>query len=330
MAFADGSAAPARPELGSTTSYAAAVLVTVLAILSQYFVPELAPPVAWAYHNIVTGYAIVYGLPIVAFLVLVGTAPLRRWRAEMSRSAVRSLAWYGALSAISLIVTFALLLLYVAFDPGPLHLLTKQNPELTAAVPDPWLWIGLSFVIGAIEETIFRGWIFGYWVRRGSPSLVVHAVWTSALFAGLHLYYGTTYLAAAPLIYPELFFLGLAFALAVRSSRGNLVWVALLHGATDALSFYTLINTDLAAGLRYALIGVGALIAIYLYVRSQPAKPPAPYPPSSVGFGSAPMWAPGPDGLPPRAVPVVPPPPPSYLPPPPPPPYGPPPPGPPG
>ncbi len=318
--------APA-PSVASLPAYGAAVVITVVAILSQYFVPPLLPAVAWAYHAALTGYLIVYGVPILAFLVLVGTGPLRRWHAGMVRSALPALGWYGALSAVSLIVTFALIILYLAFDPGALQLLSKQNPVITSAESDPWLWVGLSFVIGVVEETIFRGWIFGYWIRRGSPSLMVHAVWTSALFAGLHLYYGTTYLAAAPLIYPELFLLGLAFALAVRSSRGNLVWVALLHGATDALSFYSIINTDVAAGLRYGLIGIGAIVAIYLYVRSHPSPPKVAYPPPP-GYPGEAMWGPGPDGLPPRAIPVVPPPPPPY--PPPSPPYLPPPPGPPG
>jgi membrane protease YdiL (CAAX protease family) len=283
-------------------------VITVLAILSQYFVPPLVPAAAWLYEGVVTGYLIVYGIPIVAFAVLVGSGPLRRWRADLGRSAMPALGWYGAMSSIGIIVVFALLIVYEALDPGALTLLNKPNPIITSASSDPWLWIGLSFVIGAIEETIFRGWIFGFWVHRRSTSLWVHAVWTSALFAGLHLYYGATYLAAAPLIYPELFFLGLAFALAVRSSRGNLVWVALLHGATDAISFYSIINTDAAAVLHYLLIGIGALVALYLYFRSRPDRPPEPYP-TVGGYPGAPMWAPNPYG-PPPAVPVLPPPPP--------------------
>jgi hypothetical protein len=297
------------PDSAPIGSYAAAVAITVVAVLSQYFVPELVPAIAGAYHNILTGYSIVYGIPILSFLLLVGTGPLRRWRADMARSALPALGWYGALSAISLIITFALLIVYVAFDPSALKLLSNQNPVITAAQSDPWVWVAASFLIGAIEETIFRGWIFGYWVRRGSNSLWTHAIWTSALFAGLHLYYGTTYLAAAPLIYPELFFLGLAFSLAVRSSRGNLVWVALLHGATDAISFYSIVNTDVAAGLHYGLIGVGAIVALVLYFGARPAPVETFYAPSA-GPPGAPMWAPGPDGLPPRAVLLIPPPPP--------------------
>jgi membrane protease YdiL (CAAX protease family) len=294
----------------SLVPYLLAVVITAVAVLSQYFVPPLVPSAAWLYQSAISGYSIVYGIPILSFLLLVGTGPLQRWRADLGPSALPSLGWYGALSAISLIVTFVLLLAYLALDPGALDLLTRQNPVITAAQSDPWFWIGFSFVIGAVEETIFRGWIFGYWVQRGSRSLWFHAIWTSAFFAGLHLYYGATYLQAAPLIYPQLFFLGLAFSLAVRSSRGNLVWVALLHGATDAISFYSIVNQDAAAVLHYALIGVGAVVAIVLWVRAQPA-PPAPYYPQGPVYPGPPMWGPGPDGRPPLAIPYIPPPPPS-------------------
>jgi membrane protease YdiL (CAAX protease family) len=291
----------------SVEAYGVAVVVTAVAVLSQYFVPPLVPALAFLYQYAITGYAIVYGVPIVTFLVLVGTGPLRRWHADMEHSALPALGWYGALSAIGFLVTVALLIAYLALDPSALNYLTRQNPVVTNAESDPWLWIGLSFVIGAIEETIFRGWIFGYWVQRASGSLWFHAIWTSALFAGLHLYYGTTYLAAAPLIYPQLFLLGLAFALAVRSSRGNLVWVALLHGATDAISFYSIVSPTGSEILHYGLIGIGAVVALILYFGNRAPAPPPVYSPAS-GSPGVPMWSYGPDGRPPMAIPYLPPP----------------------
>ena len=177
---------------------------------------------------------IVYGVPIISFLVLVGTRPLRSWRGRLGDATVQGLGWYGAMSIVAILVTIALALVYEIVDPGALALLSRPNPELTAAASNPWFYVGFSFVIGAIEETIFRGRIFGYWMARGSrQSPPAHAIWTSIFFGAVHLYYGTTYGAAYPLVAPSLFFIGFAFAKTMQNSGGNLVIVALLHGAND-------------------------------------------------------------------------------------------------
>jgi membrane protease YdiL (CAAX protease family) len=307
--------------LGSPARYALAVAITVFAILSQYFLPQDVPAVRPVYETLVGGLLVAYGVPILAFVLLVGLRPLDRFATRLGPSLPPALGWYGALSVLSIVVVIAMALVYNAVDPSALKLLDKTNPVLVGAMSDPWFWIGFSFVVGAIEEAIFRGWIFGYWIARGSPNLGWHAVWTSALFASLHLYYGATYLAAAPVSYSELFLLGLAFSLAVRASRGNLVWVALLHGATDAAAFLTLISTPWADVLHFGLIFAGFAVAIILYLRSidppspayptPPSRPPAPWVPDAslppvISYGL------------PRAVTVVPPPIPPTLPPPPP------------
>lgn len=292
--------------LGSVNAYLAAVGISVLAILSQYFVPELVPATLPLYASFAGGLLVVYGIPIVAFLVLVGTRPLLRWRHATLRSSVPALGWYGALSLLSLLVIFLLTIVYLILDPGALDLLSRTNPVLESAASDPWFWVAFSFAVGAIEETIFRGWIFGYWLARGSRNTFVHAVWTSLLFAGIHLYYGTTYGAAAPLVYPELFFLGLAFALAVRASGGNLVWVAILHGANDATAFLTLVNYDAALALHYGVILLGALVALIAWLRS---RAPAPLPPfAAAGADATAYGGPPPAGYAPLALSVRPPP----------------------
>lgn len=304
-----GSTPATPPEWsGSIPRYFVALGISVVAILSQYFVPETIPATVPVYENFLGGLFVVYGLPILAFLLLVGTRPIERWAIRMRSSALPALGWYGALSSISLVVTILLVFVYLALDPSALNLLSKPNPVVTNAAGDPWFWVGFSFVIGAVEETIFRGWIFGFWIRRGTQSPWFHAVWTSALFAALHLYYGATYLAASPLIYPELFLLGLAFALAVRSSGGNLVWVALLHGANDAAAFLTIVNTSEALAVHYGLIGVGAVVALALYFRGRPTPPRVvprypgyPVPGEPRGFSGFPPPPP------PPAVPVSPP-----------------------
>jgi membrane protease YdiL (CAAX protease family) len=272
MVSAVADASPSAP--ASLSRYALGVAITVFAIVSQYFVPELWTPARAVYGNLVGDLAVVYGLPIVAFAFLVGAGPLRNWADRMGRATLEGLSWYGLLSLLSLAVLVGSILVYEALDPSALRLLERVNPALTQAAGNPWFWIAFSFVIGAFEETIFRGWIFGFWCTR-TTRWVVPAVWTSLLFAAVHLYYGVTYGAAAPLIFPMLFLLGFAFAATYQASGGNLVVIALLHGAYDATAFYTLINPDAAAALRYGLVFVGAAIALVWYLgRKEPTLSP--------------------------------------------------------
>ncbi|MHB1435294.1 MAG: CPBP family intramembrane glutamic endopeptidase [Thermoplasmata archaeon] len=260
---------------GSLRNYLIATAVTVLAIYSQYFVPELVPAAREIYGGLLGSVAIVYLLPVVVFALLVGGAPLRHYRTDMRRAAVEGLRWYGLLSLLALFVTLLLGAIYQVVDPSALGFLHRPNPELVAAASNPWFFIGFSFVAGAFEELLFRGWIFGFWLQR-SERWLLPAIASSALFALVHLYYASTYTLAAPLIFPTLFFLGFAFAGAVRASGGNLVVVALLHGATDAIAFYSLLNEPAALGLHYGLILVGALIGLLLYLkRPRPGPPPA-------------------------------------------------------
>jgi len=275
---------PAPPPTGpSVPRYFVAVAITVVVIASQYFVPELIAPTRVVYGSLLGDLLIVYGIPIVTFLSLVGPGPLRHWNRRLGLATLEGLQWYGITSLVSLFVVIALTIVYLALDPGALALLSRANPALEQAVGNPWFFVGLSFAIGAIEETIFRGWIFGFWAARGG-SWLVPAVWTSALFAGVHLYYGTTYGAAAPLIFPTLFFAGFGFAAAYRASGGNLVVIALLHGTFDAAAYLTLLNEGAGIGLRYGLILVGLVVALLVYARviagtSHPlgtASPPVP------------------------------------------------------
>jgi membrane protease YdiL (CAAX protease family) len=259
---------------GRLARYAAGVVVTVLAVLSQYFLPDLVPALHPIYGTLVGDLAVVYGIPVLAFALLVGGEPLRHWADRMQRATVEGLRWYGLLSLLALVVVFVLVIVYMAVDPAALQYLNRPNPALQQAVGNPWLYVALSFVVGAFEETIFRGWIFGFWAGRGG-SWIVPAVGSSVLFAGVHLYYATTYGPAAPLIFPTLFLLGFAFAATYQASGGNLVVVALLHGVNDATAFLTLVNAPLGDGLHYLVILVGALLGLILYLR----KAPAPLPP---------------------------------------------------
>lgn len=239
----------------------------MLAILTQYFVPELVPASRPLYGTLVGDFFVVYGIPILAFLALVGTGPLRHWNRRNRLATLEGLQWYGITSIVAILAVFVLTIVYLAVDPGALALLERANPALEQGASDPWFFIGLSFAVGAIEETIFRGWIYGFWASRGG-SWLVPATWTSVLFAGVHLYYGTTYGVAAPLIFPTLFFAGFGFAAAFRASGGNLIVIALLHGVFDASAYLTLVSLPAGEGLRYGVILAGALVAVLVYFRA--------------------------------------------------------------
>lgn len=250
-----------RPGRLSGARYLVGLVVTVAAIVSQYFVPQLVPATRAAYASLVGDLLIVYGIPIVVLAALLGAGPLRGWRQGMREATFRGLGWYGALSLLGLGVAFALVVGYEIVDPSALHLLGRQNPELRAAAGDPWLYVGISFVAGACEEVIFRGWLFGAWLARGA-SWLRPAVGTSALFAGVHLYYGLTYGAASPILYQELFLTGLAFAATYHLSGGNLLVPAALHGAHDALAFLFLVAPGADLAVSYGFVIVAALVGL--------------------------------------------------------------------
>ncbi|HLN50738.1 MAG TPA: type II CAAX endopeptidase family protein [Thermoplasmata archaeon] len=263
---------PGAPPSASTTAYATGVAITVLAILSQYFVPDAIPATRVVYGNLVGDLLVAYGIPVAAFSILVGAGPLRRWRSRMRLATWQGLRWYGLLSVLGLFVTLVLAVIFLAVDPSALQALKSTPPPLVAAAGDPWFFVGLSFAIGAIEETIFRGWIFGFW--RGRPgSWLVPATWTSVLFAGLHLYYGSTYGIASILVFPSLFLVGFAFAATYRLSGGNLLVPAVLHGAFDASAFLTIISVEWGALFRYLPVLVGVLIGIFCLSNPGPDPP---------------------------------------------------------
>ena len=265
--MADPSApSPATPGLREIARYAIGVVVLVLAIASQYFVPETVPGARLVYGTLLGDVLVVYVLPIAVFAACVGAGPLRGWRANLGPAAAAGLGWYGCLRLLALLVTVVLAAVYLAVDPGALKLLERPNPALTQAAGDPWFYVGFSFVVGAFEETLFRGWVFGFWVQRNRAAWVVPALLSSALFAGVHIYYGTTYGAAAPLIFPTLFLIGFAFAATYRTSGGNLVVPALLHGANDAAAYLTLISLAVGTAISWGVALVGALVGLVYYL----------------------------------------------------------------
>ncbi len=299
-------APPGRDAASELRRYAVAAVVTVLAVLSQYVVPDALPAARPLYESLAGGFLIVYGIPILAFLLLVGTGPLRTYGVAMGRAAWEGLRWYGLLSLLGLFIVFVLVILYTALDPSALDFLSRPNPVLEEAATNPWFYVGLSFLIGAFEEVIFRGYLFGFWRLRPGASWAVHAAWTSAVFAGVHVYYAQTYGPASPFVYPTLFLLGFAFAATYQASGGNLVVVVLLHGANDATGFLSLVSPTGSLALHYGIILVGVILGLLQLAgvgpgaRSRRAPPP---PPPPWGFAPTPWSGPLPPPPPPPAAP---------------------------
>lgn len=261
-------------------AWALATAGTVACVLSQYAAGSFPEPMRALYGSLVGAFFIVYGVPILLFLALVGTDPLRHALRGLQRAVVEALGWYGGMSALTFLVTFVLLVIYAALAPEALSRLSAPNPVLAGAASDPWFWVAFSFVIGAVEELIFRGWIFGYWLRRAPGQWFAAAVGSSLLFAGVHVYYGTTYGPLYPVFFVPIFLIGFAFAAGMRAGGGNLVAIALLHGAYDASGFLTLVSAPAGAAARYGLIAVGLLVLAMQYVRRRAARPPPPmFPP---------------------------------------------------
>jgi len=131
--------------------YFLGVVITVVAILSQYFVPELLPATDIVYGNLPGDVFVVYGIPIIAFALLVGGAPLRDWGRRMGSATWHGLRFYGLLSLLALLVVLLLTIVYEVVDPAALQLLNRPNPALQQATGNPWFFVGFSFVVGALE-----------------------------------------------------------------------------------------------------------------------------------------------------------------------------------
>jgi membrane protease YdiL (CAAX protease family) len=270
---------PAPPPPGPAAPlgrYVAATVITVAAILSQYVVPEAVPGAAAIYGTLIGSFAIAYGIPLTAFALLVGVGPLRHAVRGSGRGLLEGLRWYGLLTLLALFLSLIALVVIIALQPSAANALSRPTPIVRAAQADPWLWVALSFVVGVVEETIFRGWIFGYWLTRSPGNWRIHAAWTSVLFASVHVYYALTY--GIVFVVPAIVLVldGLAFALAFRDSGGNLVGVSFVHGWNDATAFVALALPTLGLGLHYAVVLVGAILALVVYVRGRMRSPTEP------------------------------------------------------
>ncbi len=272
--------------MGGPGRYGVAVAVTVAGVLSQYVVPAGWFPAGWA------GFALslfqVYGFGLLAFYWAFRAAPLRNFGRHMGVGVREGLRWYGVFGVLGLVLAVVLTNIYLKLDPRTGELLSRITPVIQEGSQNTVFFILFSiFFVGFVEETLFRGYVFGGALRAlGTRNWGWTALWTSLLFAGVHLYYAQTYLEVSPIYYVRIVTLGLAFSFAYYHSRGNLLVVALLHGGFDAMSFGSLfpgaLGTAFLALSLLFLLACG-LYALVLHLRRVESTPPplapAPYHP---------------------------------------------------
>ena len=242
--------------------YALATGATAAAVISQYFIPSSWIPGGWL--GFVLGLLLVYGIGLALFFAFFRLKPLRNYVRRPRLGAKETARWYGIFGLLGLFLALALAVVYFAFEPTRTKdLLEKSTPVIQAGSANPLFYILFSiFFVGFTEETLFRGYLLGSILSiEGTRRWQLHALWTSLLFGGIHIYYAQTYLEISPIFYVRLVTLGLVFSYAYVYSGGNILFIALLHGAFDATAFLQLVPsmTNLAAGLSYLLLfGCGA------------------------------------------------------------------------
>ena len=260
----------------SIALYVVGLVVIFAAVYVQYFV-SLGP---------VLGYLVVYGIPIAVGLLIFGREILKRAAKNNLTAAKLGLAVFGVSTVLAIAISAAVLLILLQFNPGVQNLLNRPNPVLNVSPKEAWVLIAISFIIvGPAEEFLFRGFMFGglLSISKGK-NWVLLAVISSAMFAAVHAYYAVTYEVASVVAFIELIAFGFAMCVTYYWSGGNLVILALIHGAFDASGFLGVATTELIGGIaRGVLITVGLLCA-FLYlpkkirVYTGPPAPPTPPP----------------------------------------------------
>lgn len=298
--------------------YAIAVGILVFGVVQQYVVPTSWYPPGWG--GFLLDLFLVYGLGGIAFFVAFGVQPIRRWASHSPTAVKEGLRWYGTWGVLGWAGSIGFLFLMEILEPARVsYLLSRSTPVIQAGMQDPLFYIVFSFIVGVVEETLFRGYVLGTVLRLdGTKRWKFHCLWASFLFAGVHIYYAQTYEEISWFAYLELASLGLSYSFAYVRSGGNVMVVALLHGIYDASSYLSLIHgyQGIAEALTYGLLFGSGLFAVVLYMDSLNAEAKvAPAPGLTVAapafFWSPAPWTNGPaGGVPMFGPPSVPPPPP--------------------
>lgn len=242
------------------------LLVILVASFSQYVIQGL---------NFVSGVLLVYGFPILVTALIAGRAIIKKAANQPLKAAKYGLGYFGAFTALSILVGVFIIFLLTIFNPAAVDLLQKPNPLLQVSPEVAWLMVGVSFlIVGPAEEYLFRGFVFG-----GMLSFFKSRHWlsvafvSSIFFAIVHIYYAEVYEVASLVQFVDLMAFGMAMAATYYVSGGNLIVPALIHGAYDATAFIG-VATSTAIGdeLRVLMILISAFVAIVIFVERKTNK----------------------------------------------------------
>jgi membrane protease YdiL (CAAX protease family) len=260
--------------------YIIGIVVIFVCVYAQYFV-KLGQ---------ITGYFVVYGIPILVVSLLFGKEMLQRAAKNNKPAFQLGLGLFGALTALSVFLSIVALAILLQFNPQAIELLNKPNPVLEVSPDVAWIMILVSLiVIGPAEEYLFRGFMYGglLCITKGKHWLPL-AVASSFLFAAVHAYYAITYEAASVVPFITIITFSVAMSITYYWSGGNLLVPALIHGLYDATGFLGVATTtEIGLYARGALIFVGVLFAAVFVLRKilinpkkySPETAPNPVPP---------------------------------------------------
>jgi membrane protease YdiL (CAAX protease family) len=236
--------------------YLLGVVVIFLSVYSQYFIR----------YGPITGYLVVYGLPILVVSLLFGRQLLQRAGKNNKDAAKYGLGLFSVLTIMGLLLSIIVLAIITHFDPHAANLLNKPNPVLNVPSNVAWLMIPVSIlVVGPAEEYLFRGFIYGGLISifKGRYWILL-AIVSSVIFASVHAYYAVTYGITSVLPFIDLIAFGIAMSIAYYWSGGNLLVLALIHGLYDATDFLGVATTSQigqAAQLALIFVGIGFAVA---------------------------------------------------------------------
>lgn len=255
-------------------TYLIGLLIIFAVVYSQYLFGGKG-------YGLVLGAVIVYGVPIVATLLLGGFPIVRRGLNQTYTALKFGLGFFGAFTALGIIVSLVLLLIILTLDPSAINLLTKPNPLLNIPPQLAWnmVWISI-LIVGPAEEYLFRGFVYGGLLTLSkNRHWIILAIVSSILFTAVHLYYYFTYGIASSIQFTSLFTFGIAMAATYYLSGGNLIIPALIHGIYDATGFLSVATSSiiLTVELRGFMIIVGLVVATVLWAqRAQKREQPSP------------------------------------------------------
>ncbi|MCW4010523.1 MAG: CPBP family intramembrane metalloprotease [Candidatus Bathyarchaeota archaeon] len=254
----------------SKVLYVIGVAVIFIAVYVQYFV-ELGA---------VTGYLVVYGIPVAVVSVFFGKTLLSHAAKNNKIAFKYGIGLFGGFTMVGFVLSFVVLAILLQFDPNVTSLLDKPNPVLNVPSSQAWILMGISMlVVGPAEEYLFRGFMYGglLSIFKGKHWLPL-AVISGVMFAAVHGYYAITYEAASILPFITIITFGVAMAITFYWSGGNLLAAAVIHGLYDATGFLGVAtNSSIGLAARFILITVGVAFAIFYVVMKKVRINPEQY-----------------------------------------------------